>query len=241
MTAILETGCADAALDGLSALQAAGLTGIEGLLTVSCQHGSRPRAVPAVEVRTSRWRQAGDVVRAGLPRVRPDAAAVHAALWARSDRQAALLLVGTVQQRLTTPTRLAERLRRVRRHPRRIVVSQVLGDLADGAQALGELGCARLCRRRALPVPTRQAVRLGPGGRCYLDAHFEGYGVTVEIDGIAHLEGLAPLEDALRQNALMIGGDLVLRIPLLGLRLAPAAFLDQLARALGERGWQAAA
>ncbi len=65
--------------------------------------------------------------------------------------------------------------------------------------------------------------------------------MTVEIDGIAHLSGLAPLEDALRQNALVIGGELVLRIPLLGLRLAPAVFLDQVARALSDRGWRAAA
>ncbi len=38
----------------------------------------------------------------------------------------------------------------------------------------------------------------------------------------------------------MIGGDLVLRIPVLGLRLAPTAFLDQLTQALTERGGRAA-
>ncbi len=239
--AVLETGCADAALDGLTALQAAGLEGIDGPVVASCGHGGRPRSAPAALVRVSRWRRPCDVVQAGVPRVRPGAAAIHAALWTSSDRHAALVLVATVQQRLTTPQRLVTELGRIARHRRRAFVRQVLGDVLDGAPALGELDFAGLCRRRGLPTPTRQAVRSGPRGRWHLDVHFEEYGVTVEIDGIAHLSGLAPLEDALRQNALVIGGELVLRIPLLGLRLAPAEFLDQVARALSDRGWRAAA
>lgn len=239
--AILETGCAEAALDGLSALQAAGLTGLDGPLTVSCPHGSRPRATPGVDVRETRWRRDGDVVTAGLPRLRVSAAAVHAALWARSDRAAALFLVASVQQRLTTPDRLTTELALVRRHRRRSVVTRVLADLADGAQALGELDFVGLCRSHGLPCPTRQAVRLSPGGRWYLDSSFDQYGVVVEIDGVAHLEGLNPVADALRQNALVIGGELVLRIPLLGLRVAPGEFVDQLAACLRSRGWSRAA
>lgn len=151
------------------------------------------------------------------------------------------MLVAAVQQRLTTPERLMTALARTGRHRRRAFVSHVLDDALDGAQALGELDFAALCRRRGLPAPTRQAVRRGPRGRWYLDVHFEQYGVTVEIDGLAHLHGLAPLEDALRQNTLVIDGELVLRIPLLGPRLASSAFLDQVAQALTDRGWGAVA
>jgi hypothetical protein len=44
--------------------------------------------------------------------VRPEIAAVRAALWARSDRQAALLLAMSVQQRIVEPSRLRESRRR---------------------------------------------------------------------------------------------------------------------------------
>lgn len=39
----------------------------------------------------------------------------------------------------------------------------------------------------------------------------------------------------------MIGGKVVLRIPVLGLRLDPDAFLDQVERLLRRRGWTPAA
>ena len=47
--------------------------------------------------------------------------------------------------------------------------------------------------------------------------------------------------DALRQNSLVISGDAVLRLPLLGLRLQPDDFFDQIGEALIARGWTAAA
>ncbi len=65
--------------------------------------------------------------------------------------------------------------------------------------------------------------------------------MVVEIDGIQHGQGLGPVDDALRQNALAMAGDIVLRIPLLGLRVAADAFLDQVEAALIVRGWRRAA
>ncbi|MBA3252069.1 MAG: hypothetical protein H0T66_17595 [Geodermatophilaceae bacterium] len=239
--ALLESGCSDAALDGLTALQAAGLTGVEGALVISCCRGSQPRRVPEAEIRITRWRCRHDVVGAGIPRVRPSAASIHEALWAKTERQAALMLVAPVQQRLIPPDRLARELARIRRHPKRSWVGQVVNDIVDGAQALGELDFAGLCRRRGWPSPSRQVVRRGPRGRWYLDVSFDEYGVVVEIDGIQHGQGLGPVDDALRQNALAMAGDIVLRIPLLGLRVAADAFLDQVEAALIVRGWRRAA
>lgn len=151
--ALLETGCSDAALDGVTALQAAGLTGFEAPVTVSCPRGARPRTVAVAHVHVSRWRRSGDVVTAGIPRVRPAAAAVHASLWAPSNRQAALIAVLAVQQRLTTPRRLGWELAQIRRHPRRKLLLRIVEDSADGAQALGELDFGLLCRRHGLPRP----------------------------------------------------------------------------------------
>ncbi|HEX6056002.1 MAG TPA: hypothetical protein VFY98_09335 [Intrasporangium sp.] len=42
---------------------------------------------------------------------------------------------------------------------------------------------------------------------------------------------LNPVDDALRQNDVVLSGHRVLRIPVLGLRLKPRAFMDQVVRA----------
>ena len=63
----------------------------------------------------------------------------------------------------------------------------------------------------------------------------------MEIDGIQHAWAENVVGDALRQNSLMLDGDTVLRIPLLGLRLAPDDFLTQIESALVAGGWSRAA
>ena len=47
--------------------------------------------------------------------------------------------------------------------------------------------------------------------------------------------------DALRQNALSLQGDTVLRLPLLGYRLEPDEFFAQVRAALVAAGWSARA
>lgn len=229
-----------AALDGVSALLAAGLRNytVDGI-HVSVPRGTRPGRHPGVLVHETRRRRDGDVIVAGIPRVRPATAVVRAALWATSDRQAALLVVMTVQQRLTTPDAISRELRHIRRDRRRRLLNTVLRDVADGAQALGELDFAGLCRLYGVPQPDRQVVRCGPRGRVYLDASWEDCGVVAEIEGVHHGEGGTQVEDALRQNALSIDGSRWLRIPVLGLRIAPAEFMAQV-RAARQRANPAA-
>lgn len=67
-------------------------------------------------------------------------------------------------------------------------------------------------------------------GRIYLDAAWEDIGLVVEIDGGQHALALATVHDALRQNEVVLTLNRVLRIPVLGLRLQPDAFLDQVIR-----------
>lgn len=148
-------------------------------------------------------------------------------MWARSDRAAATIMAMAVQQRLTTGTRLLEEARRIRRHRRRELIVAVALDIADGAQALSELDFAAMCRRRGLPEPTRQIMRRGPRGRVYLDVIWEELGVVVEIEGAHHDAPGRSIDDALRQNSLVIAKNTVLRIPVLGLRTCPDEFMAQ--------------
>jgi very-short-patch-repair endonuclease len=141
----------------------------------------------------------------------------------------------TVQQRLTTPMRLAAAQRLVRGRTRRSFIRAVVRDIAFGVQSLGELDFARLCRARGLPEPSRQEVRQTPGGRIYLDVGWDDVDLVVEIDGAQHRWGLAVTKDNLRQNDITLSGDRVLRIDIIGLRLATDRFMDQVALGLWQR------
>jgi hypothetical protein len=228
--AVWETG-AGAVLDGVSALQAAGLKGFTAdHVDVAIRSSNRSHRVEGV--RRHRRRDLGEVLRNGIPRARPELATVRAAQWASTDRTAALIICLVVQQRLVAPTRLLAAWAGVRRSPRRRLLDAVIRDICDGAHSLGELDFAGLCRARGLPEPTRQEVRNLPGGRVYLDVAWEDVGLVVEIDGGHHAAALATLDDALRQNEVVLSESTVLRIPVVGLRLLPDQFLDQVARAL---------
>ena len=230
-----------ACLDGASALVAGGLVRFEvDRVRVSVPRGVRVRHHPRFDVRqTRRWSET-DVVRAGIPRTRPAVAAVRAALWARTDREATYVLVLTVQQGLTTPQAIGEELLRVRRDARRVLLHSVVNELLDGARSLGELDVTRELRRRGLPLPDRQVLRRDRQNRYYLDLYWADYRLVLEIDGIHHTWADSVVGDALRQNALALAGDTVLRLPLLGLRLRADDFFAQVEQALRDAGWRQA-
>lgn len=227
--AVWESG-PGAVLDGAAGLVAQGMQGF----AMSTIDVSLPRSASVREVRgvtTHQRRVLERCIFAGVPRLAPEWATIHAAQWAVSDRQAALLVCLPVQQRLVSPARLMEAWRSVSRSRRRELLDYVIPVVCDGAHSLGELDFGGWCRRYGLPQPRRQTLRTGPSGRIYLDVEWEG--LVVEIDGGHHLLGLNPTDDALRANEVALGLSRVLRIPLLGLRLEPRRFMDQVARGLG--------
>jgi very-short-patch-repair endonuclease len=224
-------------LDGASALEAAGLEHFdEPRIRVSVPRGARVRRARGLDIRQTRRWAADDVVPRGVPRTRPAVAAVRAALWARSNKQAALFLVMVVQQGLAPAQEIAEEMLRVRRDRRRVFLHAVLLDLLGGVRSISELEFARECRRRGIPEPTRQVVRRTASGRYVLDVVWEEWGLVVEIDGIQHTWANQVVGDALRQNELILTDALVLRLPLLGLRVAPDPFFEQIIGALRARG-----
>lgn len=234
--AVFEAG-PRAQLDGASALVAEGLTGFTTkAIRVSVPRGARVRRARGLDIRQTRRWDASDLVRTGIPRTRPAVAAVRAALWAVSDSQAALVMTMTVQQGLSTAQEIGLELLRVKRDKRRSLLHAVVLDLLGGARSLGELEFARECRRRGLPAPERQRVRRAANGSYYLDVEWVEWGVVVEIDGIHHSWAQNVVGDALRQNDLAVENAVVLRIPLLGLRIAPDRFFAQIERALRDRG-----
>lgn len=233
MWAAVFQGGPRACLDGASALVAAGLERFTvDRIRVSVPRGARVRRNRHYDIRqTRRWSQ-DDIVRDGIPRTRPDVAAVRAALWAVTDRQATYLLTLPVQQGLVTAEMIGHQLLRIRRDKRRLLLHAVINDLLGGARSLGEIDFAREMRRRGLPPPQRQVLRKDGKNRYYLDLYWPQWKLVVEIDGIHHAWAENVVGDALRQNSLALEGDTVLRLPLLGYRLAPDEFFGQIAQAL---------
>jgi very-short-patch-repair endonuclease len=234
--AVWEVGHRIAVVDGVTALLHAGMTGFDDpLVHLSVRHTAAVRDVEGVRTHKVVRRVTDELVIAGLPRTRPAVAATRAAHWACSDRQAALLLCLPVQQRLCTGVQLAAAQQAIRGRTRRRLVGQLVRDVADGAQSLGELDVVAACRQRGLPEPSRQVVRRLPGGTAYLDIAWEEARLVVEVDGAGHGWALQPAHDALRQNEILLSDELVLRIDLIGWRLTPEAYADQIVRAYWQR------
>lgn len=227
-----------AALDGAAALLAHGLTGFTlDRIDVAIPHNARPHSVPGVRPR--RRRELGDVNRNGLPRLRVATAVINAARWATSERQASLLVSMTVQQRLIAPTSLLLEWQNTRGVPRLSGLDRVFRDVCAGAQSLGELDFAGLCRRIGMPEPRRQELRKGPNGTSYLDCYWPEAQLHVEIDGRQHGEGLQHDDDTLRQNDVGLFDDTkTLRITLNSLRLNRERVMVQVAAAYWARRYQ---
>ncbi len=237
--ALWESG-AHAVLDGVTALLAAGLQGWdERAIHVTVGHRAHVRSLPGVVHHHLRrpGETSTDIVTAGLRRTKPDLATIRAAQWAPTDRQAATIIAMTVQQRLVAPATLMRRWSRMRRGPRRQLIDEVIQDVCNGAHSMNELDFAKVCRRRGLPEPTRQAVRRGHNGRVYLDVLWDDLELHVEIQGAQHLQGTAGIDDALRTSDLGLQSSALvsLQVPVLGLRSCPDLFLDQI-----EQGMQVA-
>jgi very-short-patch-repair endonuclease len=231
-----------AMLDGASALEAEGLERFSlPRVRVSVPRGAKVRRNRRYDIRQTRRWAAEDLVSTGIPRTRRAVAAVRGALWAATDRQATYLLTLVVQQGMVRPEDLGLELLRIRRDKRRLLLALVVNDLLDGARSLGEMDVVRDLKRRGLPPPNRQVLRQDRKKRYYLDLYWDEYGLVVEVDGIHHAWVQNVVADALRQNSVVISGDVLLRLPLLGLRLQPDDFFDQITEALVARGWTAAA
>ena len=224
-----------AVLDGPTALIVAGLKHwTEELVHVSVPGNATVRPLPGV--RQHKLRDVGPSIAVGLRRTRPEVAAVRAAEGARTDREAATVLAMVVQQRLVSPAALLARWTTVSVSRRRGFLAAAIRDVCDGAHSINELDVGAACRSRRLPVPTRQAVRTGPRGRVYLDAFWDEEQVHVEIQGAHHYQGLKVVDDSLRLNDLAIQDPrtITLAIPVLGWRVHPERFLDQIDAALAE-------
>jgi hypothetical protein len=230
--------CGERAL--LTAFTAAELHGLRGwerpTIHVLLPAGTRAHDVvsPVRLHYTGDWTSVDAIPGRRLHRCAP--ALVLAASTFADPRPAGGILAAGVQQRLVTADQLCAALKAAPRTRHRRLLGAALDDIAQGAQAMSEIDFACLCRRAGLPAPTRQAVRVEPGGRRrYLDVEWvrsDGRRVVVEVDGALHLSPRRWWDDQLRQNELVIVDDIVLRFPSVVIRTNPEVIIGQLRRVL---------
>jgi hypothetical protein len=228
----------DASVAGMTALRLAGL-----------EHWERPEVTimvpqsadiePVAGIRFQRTRRDLDDlsdVRTGLRTLAVEPAALLVAGYGRSARAGCGLLAATVQQRLTTATRLATWIDRLQPLRRARLFRSTLGAIEGGAQSMAELDVGRICRRFGLPAPTRQVRRRERSGRLrFTDCEWrlpDGRLLVLEVDGAFHMAADQWADDLARARGLAATGAVVVRCTAQELRFRPGRVMADL-RALG--------
>jgi hypothetical protein len=185
-------------------------------LHVVVRHGARYHRLPGVKIHESRRFRDEDVRHiGGLPCTGIERAALDAAAWQPSPRYACGLVAAVAQQRLSSASAMSEELRFVGRVRHKQHLRLALADIGGGAEALGELDVAGMCRRFGLPAPVHQRVRLDRSGRRrFLDCEWrlaDGTVVVLEIDGSHHLDVAHWEADMKRERQIVASRRIVLR------------------------------
>jgi very-short-patch-repair endonuclease len=226
----------------LSGLTAAGLGGLRGFpsvvihLTQPC--GTHAARRTGLVVHFSRFLDTADVHPLQNPRrTRPARSLLDAASFATGDRYARAILLAGVQQGVASVLQLREALPRRGPCLRHALICETLNDAEGGIQSVPEADFDVIRRRQGLPEPARQRVVQRPNGRYYLDADWEEYELSVEVDGIPHLDVLNWDADLDRANEIAINGRTLLRFTSFTVRHNPHAVAAVLIRGLMARGW----
>lgn len=224
------SGPTAAALDGMID------AGMSVHVTMPCGH-RRPADIGA-EVHWSRFLDEPDVHPSRAPRrTRLPRSVVDWASWQTVDRAARRIVLSAVQQRLTSPDQLRTHL--ARRGPCRhhALIVESINDSEGGIASVPERDFTELLREGGLPEPSRQAIRRRPNGRYYLDADWEGYRYSAEIEGAHHFEVSTREQDLDRLNELVVQGDRVLQFSSFAVRRRREMVAGVLRRALRSAGW----
>lgn len=237
--AALKAAPHGSALSGLTAAALGGLRGFPSpLIHLTQPCGTHRVNLPEVSVHFSRFLGRPDVHPHQVPRrTRPARSLLDAATFADGDRFARAVLLAGVQQGLASVGQLRDALTRRGHCLRHALIDETLDDAAGGIRSVPEADFERIRKRVGLPAPARQHILQRPDGRYYLDADWEQYALSVEIDGIPHLDVLNWDADLDRANEIAINRRTLLRFTSFAVRHSAGAVGAVLTRAFVSRGW----
>ena len=141
-------------------------------------------------------------------------------------------VTATVQQRLTTPDRLAAWLARMSPLRRAPEFRALLRDISGGAHSLSEVDLRRACREFAVATPRGQKGRLDRAGRRrWTDAEWDlpdGSVLVLEVDGAFHDDVLQAAADKSRHRKLATRRRIIVSCSAYELRYEPRSVMDDL-------------
>jgi hypothetical protein len=157
-----------------------------------------------------------------------------------TDRLPSSEIVGivsvAVQRRLTTPNRLRTRLEQRARHAHRALLTEMIADVAEGAQSPLEVRYLRTVERpHGLPHGVRQSSRRGL--RHVRDVEYPGFGLLVELDGRDGHVDVGRFRDMNRDNQHALLEELTLRYGWFDVCGRPCPVAFQVYRALVRGGY----
>ncbi len=149
-----------------------------------------------------------------------------------ATRTALGAITATVQQQLTTPSRLLEWTRTLRPLRRAASIRDLLADVSGGSQSLAEIDVLRLCRAWGMAPPRRQKKRRDRAGRLrFTDCEWDlpdGRVLVLEIDGGFHIDVENYTEDVQRHRGLTTDRRVVVRCTTYEVRHEPVGLMRDL-------------
>ncbi len=151
----------------------------------------------------------------------------------------ALGLLGVAfHRRATTEGELLALLRRRGRHRRRAMLTDVLADVAGGAESVVEVRFLRdVARPHGLPAGRAQAATVLRGLRVH-DVAYDAERVLLELDGRLGHEGAARVGDGVRDRLSATRGWLTVRAFWGDVAVTPCALAVEMGDVLSTRGWR---
>ncbi|GAA1830680.1 type IV toxin-antitoxin system AbiEi family antitoxin domain-containing protein [Microlunatus capsulatus] len=156
------------------------------------------------------------------------------------DRASAAGAIGwvtaAVQERRTTVPLLRDALLQRRRARHRELLTDLLADVAAGAETPLEVRYLRdVERAHGLPVAERQQ---RSGTHAYVrDVLYRAFGTVVELDGRLGHEGVGRFRDMVRDNRTLLAGEVTLRFGAVDVYEQRCLVARQVAAVLQQRGW----
>jgi hypothetical protein len=173
-----------------------------------------------------------------LPRTQIEDTVLDLAATAKNFDDAYSWISRATGRRLTTAGSLREALGCRKKIRWRAWLADALADAAEGINsALERRYVNGVERAHGLPSARRQARRAGTKVR-YLDNHYEAYGLCVELDGQASHPPEQRWQDASRDNANLVTGDIrTLRYGWVDATVRRCGTAVEVAAVLGRLGW----
>ncbi len=170
--------------------------------------------------------------RSDLPLCAIEPAVLLFAGYERNRRTAHGAIAAVVQQRLTTPPRIARWLQQLKPLRRATEFRSLLQDIEAGAQSVAEVELRKACRTFGIREPTSQRARSDRSGRRrFTDAEWllaDGRTLILEVDGAFHDNVVQASADRARNRKLTTSDRIVISCSAYELRDDPGNVITDL-------------